>query len=87
MDGHTFSFFVISAAPREVIQSALAGIVSPTHIFGTELDYDEPSGEVRAVSRVPAGYGKVAVVEELEERRRDRVGRRRAAGDPRVHRK
>jgi len=68
VDGHTFSFFVISAAPREVIQSALAGIVSPTHIFGTELDYDEPSGEVRAVSRVPAGYGKVAVVEELEER-------------------
>src|SRR6188472_3514043 len=26
-DGHRFSFFVISAAPREVIQSALAGIV------------------------------------------------------------
>src|SRR6188768_1100668 len=68
VDGHTFSFFVISAAPREVIQSALDGIVPPTHIFGTELDYDEASGEVRAVSRVPAGYGKVAVVEELEER-------------------
>ena len=40
LDGYQFSFFVISAAPREVIQSALAGIVPPDHIFGTELDYD-----------------------------------------------
>ena len=67
-DGHRFSFFVISAAPREVIQSALAGIVAPDHIFGTELEYDEVTGEVRSVERVPAGYGKVAVVEELEAR-------------------
>ncbi|HET7218835.1 MAG TPA: HAD-IB family phosphatase [Vicinamibacterales bacterium] len=66
--GHRFSFFVISAAPREVIQSALAGIVAPDHIFGTELEYDDHTGEVRSVVRVPAGYGKVAVVEELEER-------------------
>lgn len=67
VDGRTFSFFVISAAPREVICSALEGIVPPDHIFGTELDYDE-SGEVRSVIRVPAGYGKVAVLEELEAR-------------------
>jgi phosphoserine phosphatase len=68
VDGCRFSFFVISAAPREVIQSALAGIVSPEHIFGTELEYDGVSGEVRSILRVPAGYGKVAVVEELESR-------------------
>jgi phosphoserine phosphatase len=68
IDGYQFSFFVISAAPREVIQSALAGIVAPDHIFGTELDYDPHSGEVRSIVRVPAGYGKVAVVEELESR-------------------
>jgi len=67
VEGHRFSFFVISAAPREVIQSALEGIVSPEHIFGTELEYDEGTGEVRSVVRVPAGYGKVAVVEELED--------------------
>ena len=66
VDGHRFSFFVISAAPREVIQSALEGIVAPDHIFGTELEYDD-NGEVRSIARVPAGYGKVAVVEELEE--------------------
>jgi phosphoserine phosphatase len=68
LEGCRFSFFVISAAPREVIQSALAGIVDPAHVFGTELDYDPDSGEVRSIRRVPAGYGKVAVVEELETR-------------------
>jgi HAD superfamily phosphoserine phosphatase-like hydrolase len=67
LDGCRFSFFVISAAPREVIQSALAGVLGPDHIFGTEFAYDE-SGEVRSIVRVPAGYGKVAVVEELEAR-------------------
>jgi phosphoserine phosphatase len=68
LDGYQFSYFVISAAPREVIQSALAGVVSPEHVFGTEFDYDPDTGEVRSIKRVPAGYGKVAVVEELEER-------------------
>src|SRR5437660_2051350 len=29
LDGHRFSFFVISAAPREVVESALAGAVAP----------------------------------------------------------
>lgn len=65
MSGHRFSYAVISAAPREVVVSALEGIVPPEHIYGTELDYDEASGEVRAVRRVPAGYGKVAVIDAL----------------------
>src|SRR5882762_3751287 len=65
-DGNSFSFFVISAAPREIVASALAGIVPPDHIYGTELDFDPRTGEVRAIIRVPAGYGKVAVIEELE---------------------
>jgi len=68
VDGHRFSFFVISAAPREIVVSALAGIVPPEHIYGTELEFDPSSGEVRSVKRVPAGYGKVAVIEELEQR-------------------
>lgn len=65
--GYRFSFFVVSAAPRELAQSALAGIVDPAHVIGTEFDYDPISGEVRSIRRVPAGYGKVAVIEELEE--------------------
>jgi HAD superfamily phosphoserine phosphatase-like hydrolase len=64
-EGCRFSFFVISAAPREIVVSALAGVVPPENIFGTELEFDERSGEVRAIKRVPAGYGKVAVIEEL----------------------
>jgi len=65
MSGHRFSYAVISAAPREVVVAALEGIVPPEHIYGTELDYDEATGEVRAVRRVPAGYGKVAVIDAL----------------------
>src|SRR5574342_176085 len=66
--GYSFSFFVASAAPREVIEAALDGVVPGDHVFGTELDYDPSSGEVRSILRTAAGYGKVAVVEELEER-------------------
>jgi phosphoserine phosphatase len=66
LKGYRFSFFVISAAPREVIQSALAGVVSPDHIYGTEFEWDAVSGEVQSIVRVPAGYGKVAVIEQLE---------------------
>jgi len=65
VDGHRFSFYVVSAAPREVVESALSGIVAPDHIFGTEFDYEPDSGEVRQIRRVPAGYGKVAVLDEL----------------------
>jgi phosphoserine phosphatase len=68
VEGYRFSFFIISAAPREVVQSALEGIVPPERIIGTELDYEAASGEVREISRVRAGYGKVAVIEELEDR-------------------
>ena len=66
--GYRFSFFVISAAPREIVISALAGVLPAEHIYGTELEFDSRSGEVRAIKRVPAGYGKVAVIEELEHR-------------------
>lgn len=68
LEGCRFSFYVVSAAPREVVVSALAGIVPPDHIYGTEFDYDSQSGEVRAIMRVRAGYGKVAALEELEQR-------------------
>jgi HAD superfamily phosphoserine phosphatase-like hydrolase len=65
--GYRFSFRVISAAPRTIIESALDGIAPPEHIHGAELDFDPTTGEISAVRRVSAGYGKVAVLEELEE--------------------
>lgn len=64
LEGYKFSFYVISAAPVEVIQSALEGIVPADHIFGTRFRYDD-SGEIQSIEQVPAGYGKVAVLEEL----------------------
>ncbi len=82
IDGHQFSFFVVSAAPREVIQSALAGLVAPDHIFGAEFEFDE-RGEVSSIVRVPAGYGKVAVIDELEARLGVPVGNTVYIGDGR----
>jgi 2-hydroxy-3-keto-5-methylthiopentenyl-1-phosphate phosphatase len=70
IDGHCFEFYVVSAAPEDVVHSALAGIVPPERIIGTRFVYDEHSGEVSSIARVPAGYGKVAAVDEL----RDRLG-------------
>jgi HAD superfamily phosphoserine phosphatase-like hydrolase len=63
--GHKFSFYVVSAAPQEVIQSALQGIVPEDHIFGTRFRYHPSTGEILGMDRVPAGYGKVAVLEAL----------------------
>jgi len=68
VEGNQFSFYVVSAAPREVVVSALEGIVPPENIFGTEFDYDPHTGEVRSLNRVRAGYGKVAVLDELGQR-------------------
>ena len=63
-----FRFYVISASPREVVQSALEGIVPPENVFGTEFGFDPGSGEISHIVRVPAGYGKIAVLQELETR-------------------
>jgi 2-hydroxy-3-keto-5-methylthiopentenyl-1-phosphate phosphatase len=68
LDGFRFPFYVVSAAPEEVIQSALDGIVPEDHIFGTRFRYDQSTGEIESIVRVPAGYGKVAVLEELRSR-------------------
>ncbi len=66
IEGRHFSFCVISAAPEEVIQSALEGIVPPERIFGTRFNYDLASGEIQSISHVAAGYGKVAVLDEMQ---------------------
>ncbi len=65
LDDYRFSFYVVSAAPEEVIQSALEGIVPPDNIYGTRFRYDPNTGEIQSIIRVPAGYGKVVVVESL----------------------
>lgn len=66
--GNSFSFYVISAAPEEVIMSALDGIVPPENIYATRFRYHPTSGEIASIERVPAGYGKVAVLDDLQAR-------------------
>jgi 2-hydroxy-3-keto-5-methylthiopentenyl-1-phosphate phosphatase len=65
LEDYHFSFYVVSAAPEEVIQSALEGIVAPENICGTQFRYHPDTGEIESIIRVPAGYGKVVVVEDL----------------------
>jgi 2-hydroxy-3-keto-5-methylthiopentenyl-1-phosphate phosphatase len=64
VDGYTFDFYILSAAPVEVIHSALEGIVPKDHVFGTEFRY-KPSGEIDCLIRATAGYGKVFVLDQL----------------------
>jgi 2-hydroxy-3-keto-5-methylthiopentenyl-1-phosphate phosphatase len=64
VDGYCFDFYVLSAAPVEVIYSALEGIVPTDHIYGTEFRY-KPTGEIDTIVRATAGYGKVAVMNQL----------------------
>src|SRR6201988_558084 len=64
-EDYKFSFYVISAAPQEIIQSALEGIVPPDHIFGTRFRFNQGTGEVESIIRATAGWGKITVLEEL----------------------
>jgi phosphoserine phosphatase len=65
IDGYRFDFYVVSAAPQEVVHAALDGIVPPDRIVATCFEFDAATGEIASVVRVPAGYGKVAAVDEL----------------------
>jgi len=65
IEGHSFDFYILSAAPVEVIHSALEGIVPPDHVFGTVFRYTE-SGEIDTIVRAGAGYGKVAALDQLQ---------------------
>ena len=65
IEGYHFDFYVLSAAPAEVIDSALEGIVPKDHIFGTKFVYDL-QGRIERLERATAGYGKVAVLDQLQ---------------------
>jgi len=67
IEGRRFLFYVVSAAPEDVVQSALEGIVPPERIFGTRLLYHPGTGEIQSITRASAGYGKVAVLDELQQ--------------------
>ena len=66
IDGYHVDFYVLSAAPVEIVQSALEGIVPKDHIFGTEFKYDA-DGRILRIERATAGYGKVVRLEQLQD--------------------
>jgi 2-hydroxy-3-keto-5-methylthiopentenyl-1-phosphate phosphatase len=65
IEGYVFEFHVLSAAPQEVVESALEGVIAPDHVHGTQLRYDR-SGRVEGIIRVNAGYGKVTTLDDLQ---------------------
>src|SRR6185503_20385683 len=50
IDGHRFDFYVISAAPEDVVLEALKGIVPPDHIVGTRFGWDPAGVEIESVA-------------------------------------
>jgi len=68
IDGHRFDFYVISAAPEDVVLSALDGIVPADHVIGTRFRFQAETGQIDSLIRVAGGYGKVAAVEEIRAR-------------------
>jgi HAD superfamily phosphoserine phosphatase-like hydrolase len=65
--GYHFDFYILSAAPVEIVHSALEGMVPKDHIFGTEFQYSD-AGEIETITRATAGYGKVFVLDQLQTR-------------------
>src|SRR5438034_3497320 len=63
--GYHFDFYVLSAAPVEIVQSALEGIVPKDHIYGTDFLYTD-TGEIEIITRATAGYGKVFILDQLQ---------------------
>jgi len=64
-DNYYFDFYVLSAAPTEVIRSALETSFPRTTFCGTDFSY-HPSGEINTITQVTAGFGKVAALDRLQ---------------------
>jgi phosphoglycolate phosphatase-like HAD superfamily hydrolase len=65
IDGYHFDFYVLSAAPVEMVRAALEGLLPADHIFGTEFKYNA-AGEIETLTRATAGYGKVRRIDQLQ---------------------
>jgi len=64
IEGARFSFYVVSAGPQDIVESALDGILPADHIFASQLKFNG-RGEVSGVETLRAGYGKVAILDRL----------------------
>jgi len=64
-DERAFSFYILSAGPQEIVESALSGILPPDHIFGTRFVFDA-DGIAVDIERTGAGHAKVATLDMLK---------------------
>ena len=48
IDDAAFDFYVVSAAPEEIVLAALDGLEPASHVVGTRLGYDANTGEIAA---------------------------------------
>jgi predicted HAD superfamily phosphohydrolase len=67
IDGHRFDFYVISAAPEEVVLSALTASC-PRSCDRYTIPFQPDNGQIGSLVRVAAGFGKVAAVEDIRTR-------------------
>jgi 2-hydroxy-3-keto-5-methylthiopentenyl-1-phosphate phosphatase len=67
IDGFMFCPYVVSAAPQEMLNEALKGILPEERIFGSKLVYDK-KGVFADVERTNAAHAKVATVDMLRDR-------------------
>src|SRR5256885_12952267 len=77
IDGFRFDFYVVSAAPWLVVNSALNGIVPPDHIIGAHFEFNKDTREIETVIQVAPGYGQAAAAGPLRWRLgvpSDRIG-------------
>lgn len=68
--------YVVSAAPQVLVAAALDGVVPPERIIGTTIEFDPGTGAVVRVHGAAAGFGRIAVIDELctaQNTRPDRV--------------
>src|SRR6267143_510040 len=67
IDGNRFDFYVISAAPQEVVLSALDGIVPADHVVGTRFEFQPGDGKIGTLLRVNRGEGFTIAASEARE--------------------
>jgi phosphoserine phosphatase len=78
--GNRFSTHVISAAPQEVLERALQGILPPENVHGTLFEYDE-RGFVSDVKKAVAGAAKVEVLDNIRRKEKIPIDRTIYVGD------
>jgi 2-hydroxy-3-keto-5-methylthiopentenyl-1-phosphate phosphatase len=66
IDGFSFDFYVVSAAPWLVVNSALQGLVPPDHIIGAHFGFNEETGEIENMMNRMTAYYDDEMVRGLE---------------------